>query len=78
MENKQPSVVDDDNEVSVGKTVIVVDTVLVDDPVYVDDAVNDSSDDERMKRTKKNINIYLISLKSLLSSLKTIPYRFLI
>ena len=41
MENKQPSVVDDDNEVGDGKTVIVVDTV------------NDSSDDEKMKTKKK-------------------------
>ena len=33
LENKQPSVVHDDNEVGVGKTVIVVDTVHVGDPV---------------------------------------------
>ena len=33
LENKQPSVVDDDNEVGDGKTVIVVDTLNVGGPV---------------------------------------------
>ena len=33
LENKQPSVVDDDNEVGDGKTVIVVDTVNFGGPV---------------------------------------------